>query len=359
MKSMMHDSESVALNVARRRSNLVVIALVSLMAVGTLATLAEGQDTSKAPETTGDQADSRDKLMTQAELEQTGAQLAQELQAVVEQGTITSSQMDQFKIADVQRVIRDKRLSPREATDRLRFYQKLANGLKAGTLSGDEAARRIQTFNVMGDADASKNWVSGIWVSEAAGKDDPDKDLALFASTSGEIALGFLCTYTINEDETVKMVFTKPGDGVSPDVTLDMFFSRDAAGDVTMHEKREGRIEGEEPKEITLPLTPRQSALVSPDDERWIIGWWTLPVGDRPYALCFFPDGSCTFTDQYGIYKIDGKVADVKMRHSSRRMQEMTLEQGETASLSHLKIKSDEAQKEPSLAFTRKQPNPL
>ena len=50
MKSMMHDSESVALNVARRRSNLVVIALVSLMAVGTLATLAEGQDTSKAPE---------------------------------------------------------------------------------------------------------------------------------------------------------------------------------------------------------------------------------------------------------------------------------------------------------------------
>ena len=142
--------------------------------------------------------------MTQAELEQTGAQLAQELKAAVEQGTITSRQMEYFKIADVQRVIRDKRLSPREATDRLRFYQKLANGLKAGTLSGDEVARRIQTFNVMGDADASKNWVSGVWVSEGVEEDDPDKNLALFASTSGEIALGFLCTYTINEDKTVK-----------------------------------------------------------------------------------------------------------------------------------------------------------
>ena len=173
MKHMMHESETVALNVARRRSNRVVIALATLMAVGTLAPLAEGQDTSKTPETTGDQADSQGKLMTQAELEQTGAQLAQQLKAAVEQGTITSRQMEYFKIADVQRVIRDKRLSPREATDRLRFYQKLANGLKAGTLSGDEVARRIQTFNVMGDADASKNWVSGVWVSEGVEEDDP------------------------------------------------------------------------------------------------------------------------------------------------------------------------------------------
>ena len=47
MKHMMHESETVALNVARRRSNRVVIALATLMAVGTLAPLAEGQDTSK------------------------------------------------------------------------------------------------------------------------------------------------------------------------------------------------------------------------------------------------------------------------------------------------------------------------
>lgn len=354
----MHHIDSVELNVTRCTSNLGGIALATLMVVGTLAPLAECQNVSKAPEPTGAKADSQDKVMTQAELEQASAHLAQELKTAVEQGTITSRQMGHFKIADVQRVIRDKQLSPREATDRLRFYQKLATGLMAGTLTGDEAVKRIQSFNVMGNADASKNWVSGIWVIEGAKEDDPDKDLALFASTSGEIALGYLCEYTISEDDTVKMVFTKPGDGVSPDVTLDMFFSRDAAGDVTMHGKRNGWVEGEDPEEITLPLTPRESALVSPDDERWIIGWWTLPVGDRPYALCFFPDGSCTFTDQYGIYKIDGKIADLKMRHSSRQMQELTLEQSGTASLSHLKLKFDDAQTEPSLTFTRKQTDP-
>lgn len=207
-------------------------------------------------------------------------------------------------------------------------------------------------------ATPATNWVSGIWVRNDPREDEPSKNLALFASPSGEIALGRLCGYTMTDDDTVEMVFTKPSDGVSEQYSMDMSFVRNADGTVAMHGTRDGYVEGEGVELITLPLTPRESALVGDGDDEWIVGWWTIPVGNRPYALCFFPDGSCTFTDQYGVYQVDGETAILKLRHGSQRTRELTQQPNGTVHLSR-KATPGVKQRDQDVVFTRKQRKPV
>ena len=365
MKIWIKRSDSLSRRIASCTLELHRVTFAALLMIGGAGSLAGCQNPPQSQQhqssqATGDRTTPQNDLMSFAELERTRAEIARELDTAVREGRLSSRQADRFKIKALQTWLADENASRRLETDRLRLYRSLVDGVMAGTLSGREAVSRLGAFNVMDGGDPKNNWVSGVWV---------ERDSVLFASASGEFARGNLGRYTIEEDGTVEMALPtgettrvmkkqRQEDGTSKFVTVEVerpawngSASRNAAGKVTLKLQPPSN-QGEKSRMVMkLLLEPRDSATFSPD--RWIVGFWNTNFNERPFTFCFFPDGSCTWTYEYGVYKVDGDVADLKM-NGSRNLQRLALQDDGSARLSERNPGAGENRSRSGVTYTRK-----
>ena len=300
--------------------------------------------------------------MNAAELEQSRAKIARELDTAVREGTLSRIQADRFEIEALKPWLAGEVASRRVETDRLRLYRSLVDGIMAGTLSGREAASRLGAFNAVEGGDPENNWVAGVWI---------EGDSVLVASPSGEFARGYLGRYTIEEDGMIKMTLPtgentrimkkqRQEDGTSKFVVVgdqqpawNGAASRNAAGQVTLRLQPSSNEGRKSTTVIELPLAARDTATFSPIDQGWIVGFWNTSLNNLPFTFCFFPDGICTGTSDYGVYKVDGKVATLKTS-GSRSLRRLALQDDGSARLSRQASGTDANRGSGGVTYTRR-----
>ena len=126
---------------------------------------------------------------------------------------------------------------------------------------------------------------------------------------------------------------------------------RNAAGKVTLKLQPPLKKGEKSRMAMKLLLEPRDSATFNPD--RWIVGFWNTNFNERPFTFCFFPDGSCTWTYEYGVYKVNGDVADLKANRS-RNLQRLALQDDGSARLSKRNPGAGENRPRSGVTYTRK-----
>lgn len=344
MKPRLDQNDSLARRIANHALELQGLALATLLMIGSTGFLAGCQTPprDRSQQAADDRPDPRNGPMNAAELEQSRAEIARELDTAVREGRISRIQADRFEIEALKPWLAGENASRRVETDRLRLYRSLVDGIMAGTLSGREAVSRLGAFNAVEGGDPGNNWVAGVWI---------EGDSVLFASPSGEFARGYLGRYTIEEDGVIKITLPtgkntramrkqRQEDGTSKFVMVDdrqpawnAAASRNEAGLVTLRLQPSSRGGKESTTVIELPLAARDSATFSPAYDRWIVGFWNTRLNNLPFSFCFFPDGICTGTNDYGVYKVDGKVATLKA-NGSRNLQRLDLQDDGSARLS-------------------------
>ena len=128
---------------------------------------------------------------------------------------------------------------------------------------------------------------------------------------------------------------------------------RNAAGLITLRLQPSSNEGKKSTTVIELPLAARDTAAFSPVDDRWIVGFWKTRLNNLPFTFCFFPNGICTGTDDYGVDKVDGKVATLKA-NGSRYLQRLDLQDDESAHLSRKTPGADANRRGAGVTYTRR-----
>lgn len=228
----------------------------------------------------------------------------------------------------------------------------------AETRSGREAVGGLGAFNAVDGGDPGNNWVAGVWI---------EGDSVLFASPSGEFARGHLGRSTIEEDGMIKLTLPtgentrvmkkqRQEDGASKFVVVDDqqpawngAASRNAAGLITLRLQPSSNEGKKSTTVIELPLAARDTGAFSPVDDRWIVGFWNRRLNNLPFTFCFFPDGICTGTNDYGV----DKAATLKAS-GSRYLQRLDLQDDGSAHLSRKTPGADANRRGAGVTYTRR-----